>query len=702
MKIIDEILNDIRYTDTRIGTASTRDFSNGNTLPLCGMPHGNNYLTLMTREDNSFFFHPEDDSLISLRLSHQPSPWMGDFSHFAISPTFSDKDYDREKSIFRPNFLEIAYKNGTKLRASMTDTAGILEFEGAPAIEIFAQGLNLTKKTNFIEGYVINYAGCEDKNFKMHIKIGLDVDFDLRKNKDIYYVRPSSDKFSLKFATSFISKDQASLNFARTGETLEDFLIESKRAWDKYFDKFILTHKDYKDNFKKFTPYKKIDQVKFFYHAVYRAFLFPMKFYEMSQENHPVYYDTRSKSIKNGKFYTNIGFWDGQKTLFPILSLVARDDLEEILEGILNFYKDTGFLPKWLSPDERGLMPGTLVDNVIADALSKEIRLDLKDDFLRAMVDAAEKESDDDKYGRFKAKTYRNLGYIPSSFHESVNQSLDNSLADYSIGRVAEICGENDLAEKYYSYARNWEKLFDPETKFLRARDEKGKFVEDFDPLAWGSPYTEGSAYQNSYNVYHDFPRLIELFGSKANFEKRLDEISNADSAYHVGAYGYDIHEMVEMHDAHLGQIAISNQPSFHLPYLYNLVEKPYKSELIIKTIMRDYFSYDFRGFPGDEDNGSMAAWYILSAMGIYPLFPGSDFYELGIAFYDKMQVNLSTGSSLIIECRENYPHKNFIRSIEIDGKVIKNKRISHADLIRAKKITFNLNLLPNEKNYDN
>lgn len=704
MEIIDEILNDIRYTDTRIGTASTREFSSGNTLPLCGMPHGNNYLTLMTREDSSFFFHPEDDRPLSLRLTHQPSPWMGDFSHFELSPIFNDGNnlYDRDESIFRPNFLEISYKNGAKIRASMSDTTGVIDFNKIASFKIHAKGLKLTKKDDFLEGYVINYAGCEDKNLKMYIKISLDVNFDLEQSENTYYVKPGSDNFSLKFATSFISRKQTNLNFDKNPQTLEDFLIYSKKAWDKYFDKFVINHDDYRDNFSKFTPYKKTNQVKFFYQAVYRAFLFPMKFYEINEKKNPIYYDTSSKKVKAGRFYTNIGFWDGQKTLFPLLSLVAQDDLEEILEGILNFYNDTGFLPKWLSPDERGLMPGTLVDNVICDSLSKGIGTEFKDDFLKAMVDSAEKESKDNRYGRYQARLYRNLGYIPSSFHESVNQSLDNSLADYSIGKVAEICGEEDLAEKYYSYSRNWENLFDPKTKFLRAKDAKGNFTKDFDPLNWGSPYTEGSAYQNSYNVYHDFPRLIELFGSKANFEKRLDELSNVDSTYNVGAYGYDIHEMVEMHDAHLGQIAISNQPSFHLPYLYNLVGKSYKSELIIKTIMRDFFSYSFRGFPGDEDNGSMAAWFILSAMGIYPLLPGSGFYEMGISFFDKMQVKLSSGNILEIKTKENYPHKNFVNKIEIDGKIQRGKKISHEDFIKAQKITFSLNLLPKEANYEN
>ncbi len=703
MKIIDEILKDIRYTDTRIGTASVRDFSSGNTLPLCGLPHGNNYLTLMTRDDGSFLFHPEDEKLLALRISHQPSPWMGDFSYINILP-FTDNEnisYDIEKSIFRPNFLKISYKSGTSILVSMMDLGGVIKSCGNSSFKIFAKGLRLEKVGDFLEGFVSNYATCEDKNLKMYIRIGLSNEFEFSFEKGCYYVKTSSEDLFLKFATSFISTDQVRYNYEKIPDDLEIIIEESKKAWDKYLDIFQIEDTDYEDNFQKFTPYKKIDKIKFFYHAVYRAFLFPMKFFEQDKGKQDIYYDTHSKSVKRGKFYTNIGFWDGQKTLFPLLSLVAKDDLSDILEGILNFYRDTGYLPKWLSPDERGLMPGTLVENVIADALTKGIAIDKKEIFLKALLDAAEKEAEDDRYGRFKAKTYRKLGYVPSDFHESVNQTLDNSLADFSIGRVAELCGKEDLAEKYYSYSRNWEKLFDYETKFLRAKNREGKFVEDFDPLSWGSPYTEGSAFQNSYNCYHDFPRLIELFGGEDKFEERLDQMINADSSYHVGSYGYDIHEMSEMHDAHFGQFAISNQPSFHLPYLYNLVRKYWKSELIVKTLMRDYFSYNFRGFPGDEDNGSMASWFIFSAMGIYPIAPASGFYELGISLFDKMKVKLSSGNTIEIRTSENYPHKNFVKDIKVDGKILDGKRISHEDLIKAREIVFSLNILPKRGDYE-
>lgn len=699
MGIIEDTLKDKRYTDIRLGSDSTREFSNGNTLPLVGSPHGNNYLTLKSREDSSFFFNPNDRRLLCLRLTHQPSPWMGDFSYLEILP-FSENEYVRYEvgeSILRPNFSILNYENGDKLTFSGYEESFIISLNSKAngKIRLGAEGLSLEKKGNYIYGKVINFTECEDDKLTMYIKMSLDKNFDLKKEGDGYYILTSSKNLKLKAATSFISNKMAAYNYYKSPDNLEEMITASKKAWDKYFDIFKIENKAYSDNFSKYDPYNREDQVKFFYHCVYRAFLFPMKFYEVDESGKAYHYNTKDRKVYEGKYFTNIGFWDGQKTLFPLLSLIAKKDLEDILEGILNFYKETTYLPKWLSPDERGMMPGTLVDNIIADSLSKGIGLDKARDFLYAMIETSNKEDPKGKYGRLASKIFRDLGYIPSNYYESVNQSLDNCLSDYSISVVCDILGEDEIRDRYRDYSHTWTKLFDKKTKFLLAKDKDGNFQKDFDPLAWGSPYTEGSAYQNSYNTYNDYDKLIELFTSKEAFERRLDRLSNMDSAYKVGAYKEDIHEMVEMKDSHFGQMSIYNQPSFHLPYMYNLVGKAWKSQYLVKNLLLNYFSYDFRAFPGDEDNGSMAAWYILSAMGIYPLSPGSGFYELGIGLFDKMEVNLYNDNKLTIRVEENYPHKKFVGSISLDGEKYRQTRISHKDLIKSRELKFSLNLLP-------
>ncbi|MDO5047012.1 MAG: GH92 family glycosyl hydrolase [Anaerococcus sp.] len=702
MDIISKTLKDIRFTDIRVGTDSKREFSNGNTLPLVGSPHANNYLTLRTNDDPSFFFNPHDKRLLALRLTHQPSPWMGDFSYFEILP-FVDKEeisYNNHLSIFRPNFARIYYNNGGVLSFTSFDSRFFIRFKADKEVSFIlrAKGLSLEKNARKIQGEVINFAGCEDDNFTMHISLSLEVDFDLEKKGEDYYIKTKENQVTIKGASSFISKDQANLNLARAEDTFDQMVLSCKKAWDKYFDIFKIEEKDYQDNFAKYDPYNKKDRVKFFYHCVYRAMVFPMKFFELDENQKPIHYDTLARKVRFGKLYTNIGFWDGQKTLFPLLSLIAPDDLEDILEAILNFYKETSYLPKWLSPDERGLMPGTLVDNVIADALTKGIGARMAEDFLKAMIDTANKEDPSGRYGRAGAKVFRDLSYIPASYPESVNQTLDNCLADYSISKVAGLLGKTEIEKTYRQYSSAWINLFDKDTKLLRAKDEEGNFIKDFDPLAWGGPYTEGSAYQNSYNAYHDLDKLVKLFPSKKDFEKRLDDLANMDSTFKPGGYGGVIHEMEEMGQAHFGQMSIYNQPAFHLPYLYKLIGSKEKTQYLVKTLLLDYFSYSLDGFPGDEDNGSMAAWFILSAMGIYPLSPASGSYELGIGLFDKMEVKLPAGNKLIIEVEENYPHKRFVDYIKKDGQRIDQGKISHEALLKASHIKFRLNLCPRNK----
>lgn len=699
---IKRILTDRRFTDTRIGTKSSYAYSNGNTLPLIGIPHGQNYFAVQTNEDRgAWWFDPESDQFEGFRLTHQPSPWMGDFSYLTILPYEEGQEkitYNLSQSIFRPNFNEIIYQSGAKARLAAGRQEGLINFQSNDKPIIFqlkSPGIRFEKKDNLILGQVVNMAHSEDKNFTMHVVIGLDSDFNLEEEENLYRIYTSKTKTSLAIATSFISAKQAKINYDRMAKDMASMLKKSSQAWLKYFDRIEIEKNEDHTTFSKYERYDNTDQIKFFYHAIYRSFLFPMKMYERDETAEIVHYDTISKTVKPGRLYTNIGFWDAQKTLFPLLSLIAVKDYEHILEGILNSYRNAGFLPKWLSPDERGLMPGTLVDNVIADAASKDLGNTYLNELFDAMLKSARTDSGDARYGRAAVDDYQKYGYVPSHYHESVNQTLDNALSDYSISVVAKKLDKLDLAKEYMEKSKGYKHLFDPESKLLRAKDKDGKFTEDFNPYQWGSPYTEGNAYQNSYNMVHDIPGLIDLFASKEAFEARLDEMANAKIKYDVGVYGHVIHEIAEYEAANFGHIAISNQPSFHLPYLYNYVDKPWKSELLVKELMQNYFKYQIDGYPGDEDNGSLSAWFILSAMGIYPVCPGSGQYALGIPFYDLMRIKLSNGESLEIKVDENFHHKKFVIERKVDGKNIDEAFISHQDFINAKRIEHTLGIVP-------
>lgn len=697
---IENILKDYRFTDTRIGTNSTFEFSNGNTLPYTGVPFGQNYFSVQTKGKNgAWWFNPNAKNFEGFRLTHQASPWMGDYASILILPFSSTKQiiYNPYYSIFRAGFNLISYISSEEAIVVPTKYGAFINFKAKEnaKFNISASELNLKIEDGRIVGKLSELGVSEDKNFTMYIAIEMDKEYKLDKEEKEYIISTNSQNARLKIATSYISIKQAILNLNHMPKNEIQALEKSTQKWDKYLNKFEIKNNREISLYEKYQNYEYDNQIKFFYHCVYRSFLFPMTMYEIDKNNNEIHYDTISKTVKKGKLFTNIGFWDAAKTLFPLFSLVARNEFENILEGILNSYRNSGYLPKWLAPDERGLMPGTLVDNVIAEASSKDIGSEKMHEFLDAMIKSATVDSKNLRYGRAAVDEYNEYGYVPSDFHESVNQTLDNSLSDYSIAQVANKLGKTEIYKDYIKKSRRYLNLFDRTTGFLWEKDRQGNFEKGFNKIRWGSPYTEGSAYQNSYNMYHDIDNFIKEFGGKETFEKRLDELSNSKTEFDVGIYKSVIHEIKEYEQAHFGEIAISNQPSFHIPYLYNHVNRPFKTQLIIKELLLNYFKPNFEGYPGDEDNGSLSAWFIFSSLGIYPLCPGSNQYELGIGLFDEVNIKLDKGNELKIKVEENYHHKKFVKEIKIDGQKYNNTSLDYEKLINAKEIVFELGLVP-------
>ena len=429
--------------------------------------------------------------------------------------------------------------------------------------------------------------------------------------------------------------------------------------------------------------------------ALYRLFLFPQTFYELDAEGQEIHWDFSHQTVQPGKLFTNIGFWDVFRTSFPLLALMAPDTYHDFLEGFLNFYKETGFLPKWLAPDERGMMPGTLIDGVIADAAAKNLIPDLEKDLFQAMLETAEKEDPSKRYGRQGASDYQTLGYLPFDYHESVSHSLDYSYSDFCIASLANKLQQEPVAEQYSQQSLNYQHLFDPETGYMRAKNRNGKFRPDFSPYTWGRDYAECSAIQNTLSIFHDIEGLKNLMGGQTAFTDYLTKLCQDQPFFDVTGYGYEIHEMSEMATAHFGQLAISNQPSFHIPYLFRYSDKPEYTSLLIKSLREQGFRPGWQAFPGDEDNGSLSAWYIWSAIGLYPTCPGKPFYDLGIPLFNHLRLYLPQSQTwLDIYAHDNYPHFQFVTKTELDGQALQH--ISHEELLVAKRLDFHLSWLPN------
>ncbi|WP_242542389.1 GH92 family glycosyl hydrolase [Enterococcus sp. DIV1298c] len=702
----------IQQIDTRHGTANQGTFSNGNCLPYTGVPFGMNYFAPQTNDQKgSWWFHPEDRTFQGYRLTHQPSPWMGDFSHFLMTPIsgalseptifHAQSSYRPEESLFCPTHLSIKqlrygiqstlipsmYGGILSLTYTKSDSGLLLSFPGR---------FRLTAKDAYtLEGQVTHFAGAEDPNFTFYFVLRFDqplttraLDYTSEQAAAVpIYFGPIKHQ-TIRLGTSFISIEQAHHNLNQEQNKQEnDYLLESRKQWQSYFDRIKINHHDQK-------------QMETFYHNLYRTFLFPQTFYEIDQEGKKVHYDTSSRSVKEGVLYTNNGFWDTYKTVYPLFSLIAVDKYEEMLEGFLNSYRETGFLPKWLSPDERGLMPGTLIDAVITDAAVKGIGTPNMPEFLEAMKKGATIQSEKQNYGRQGTDDYLKYGYVPNHYHESINHTLDYAYSDFCISRVAQTLADDETAHHYQQQSKNYRNVFDPQTGFMRSKDLSGQFRPDFSPTSWGTDYAEGSAWQSSFAVFHDFAGLIEIHGGKQAFENKLVELCNQAPTFEVGGYGFEIHEMSEMAATEFGQLAISNQPSFHSPYLFHYIGKPEMAQPLIKQLLTQLFDASPTGYPGDEDNGSMAAWYIFNSLGMYPVTPGTGEYVIGIPLFDQVIVSLSNGKQLTIQATPNQPQQQFVHQVSRNGETYEKLYFTHHDLLKGGTINYHLGIVPTTKAY--
>ena len=684
--------------DTRFGTASKHAFSRGNALPYTGVPFGMNYFVPQTSDqEGSWFFDPHLPIFQGVRLTHQPSPWIGDYSWLLLTPVTGEirgdtlfhrqSSYNLDRAIFNPHYLRIfseRYQIETQLTPTcygasvhLRQTQGkalsiylhanddlIMEQVDERTVSLGQSGLTETNKSPLVMFTALVFS----KDILSVNQVGQDWRIDL-----------AGSETQVQLATSFISKEQALFNLPR--KEFEETKSDAKESWEDLLGRFDVVETGSVDR-------------TFFDHCLYRLFLFPQTFYEVNEQGKNIHIDLASGTIKPGLLFTNNGFWDTFRTSFPLFALIIPEHYRQFLEGFLNSYRDTGYLPKWLAPDERGMMPGTLIDGVLADSACKDMAPELEEEFLKAMIETATKADSKAINGRHGLSQYQELGYLSTDYHESVSHTLDYAYSDFCISTCAAKLDQEELAQTYAHYSKNYQNLFDPETGYMRARDVDGNFRPDFSPYSWGRDYTECSAIQASLGVLHDISGLSQLMGGKEAFSNYLLKACQSLPLFETTGYGYEIHEMSEMATAPFGQLAISNQPSFHIPYLFRYSSYPQYTSLLIKTLRQKAFRAGWDAYPGDEDNGSLSAWYVWSALGLYPTCPGKASYDLGIPLFDHLRVYLAKEDKwLDIHTKQNHSHFNFVKECRLDNTSITS--IQHQDLLKAEQLTFTLSWLP-------
>ena len=632
------------YVNIEMGTNSVMRYSRGNTLPLTQLPFGMAAFCPQTERQKGkegWFYNPCVPYCEGVRLTHQPSPWIGDYGTFLMaiqndvvsnSSEGACSSFRRQDAILSPNYMKIGFlrsnsvfelaptERGAAIRIQLFDKRqGYLSFLAVDGSYTYL----LDKEKNMLLATNDAQPRGTARGFKAYLALQFSegsVDFDASYQGEGYiHIALNSQVIEVKLGISYISHEMAeSIIIRELGMmSFDEIKAQGERAWE---DKLSRIEIDTEDE----------EQKKTFYSCMYRCFLFPHKAYEIESSGESVHYSPVDGSVRKGVMYTDTGFWDTARTQFPLFSLIARDEYAQMLEAFVNIYKESGYLPRWHCIDEVGCMPSTLIDSVILDAVYNNIgTLSLWESALDGMVHHANVEGKENRFGRNGVLEYKKYGYVPCDLYkESVNLTLDAAYGDWCIAQIAKILGKDELVEEYTARAENYRNIFDKATGFMRGKDTQGNFREPFDPISWGIDYTEGSAYQNSHFVPHDIEGLSQLYGGQDKLLAKLDEIFSTPPTFRVFGYGGEIHEMSEMAGIDYGQFAISNQPSFHLPYMYAYLGETKKAEYWVERACKELFSWK-DGYPGDEDNGSMSAWYILSTLGMYPLCAGKEMVKI-------------------------------------------------------------------------
>ena len=687
------------------GTYSVPEFSRGNTLPLVSRPFGLTHWSLQTEDRERWFFSPDTYQIVGVRATHQPSPWMSDYGQFTIMAQTGDpvlgmneraSAYRPETLTVLPHFLSVLLDQGG-IRLEMTPTerctlfrvtfpegkAGRIIFD-AQEVMAHADGCTLTGVSRLNSGGVPENFGCY---------------FAAVFDRDWQQVGPSETGAAAEFAassdgpllvrvgTSFISADQALHNLTQEvgGKSFDEVQAEGAAVWNETLGRVQIDGGT-------------DDQRRTFYSCLYRAHLFPRMFHEPDGEGQPIHYSPCDGNVYPGVLYTDNGFWDTYRTVYPLLSLIQPERLGEIVQGWVNFYREGGWLPNWPSPGYRSCMIGTHIDAVIADACVKGIGGFDREAAYAGMVKHAETFIEGERgYGRIGLREYLRLGYVPADkYDHATARTLDTAYDDFCLSQVAKVLGKPEGAEKYAERALSYKNVYDPETTFMRGRNTDGSWLEPFDPYAWGDPYIEGSAWQFNFQAIHDPAGLAALFGGSSNLLAKLDRFLYQPPTFRVGTYGQVIHEMAEMAAVDFGQHDQGNQPVHAFLLLFTAVGSPWKTQYWTRRVLDILYSPDH--FPGDEDNGEMASWYVLHALGLGPLCPGVPEYVLTSPLFPAAHIVRLGAAPLHIEAVGASAQNAYVQQVTLNGAAHSGLSVAHDSLMAGGTLQFDLGPEPPQR----
>lgn len=717
------VKNAVDFVNPLVGSDSNPELSTGNTYPAIAMPWGMNFWVPQTGNmGDGWQYTYSAKKIKGLKQTHQPSPWINDYGQFSLLPTVGKPVFDEAK---RASWFSHKAEKATPYYYSVyladydvtaelcpTERAALMAFtfpktdQANVVIDAFDKGsyIQVIPAERKVIGFSTRNSGGVPDNFRNYFVIEFDHDFDAfvsvkdgklisaseQKGNHVgaiitFKTSQRGEKIQARVASSFISGAQAMLNLKELGQADMDQLKQQGRLrWNEVLGKIEVVDEN-------------IDHLRTFYSCLYRSVLFPRAFYEKDATGEIVHYSPYNGTIQKGYMFTDTGFWDTFRCLFPLLNLMYPSENVKIQEGLANTYKESGFLPEWASPGHRGCMVGNNSASVVADAYLSGLRGYDMETLWQAVVHGTQAVHPQvNSTGRLGYEYYNKLGYVPYDvkINESVARTLEYAYDDWCIYQLGKALGKSAKELKPFAKrAMNYQKVFDKETKLMRGRLKNGKFMSPFNPLKWGDAFTEGNAWHYTWSVFHDPQGLIQLMGGKDAFNQMLDSVFILPPVFDNSYYGYTIHEIREMQVMDMGNYAHGNQPIQHAIYLYGYSGQPWKTQYWIRQVMDKLYTPAPDGYCGDEDNGQTSAWYVFSAMGFYPVCPGSGQYVLGTPYFKSMKLHLENGKEVDIQSEGK---GCYVDDMLLNGKSYQHNYLDMRSLMQGTQITYRLSEQPN------
>ena len=716
----------VDYVSTLVGTQSSYAISTGNTYPAVCMPWGMNFWTPQTgKMGDGWTYTYTADKLRGFKQTHQPSPWINDYGQFTIMPETGEAPvFDEEKrASWFSHKAEVAtpyyyrayladYDVVTEL--APTERAAIMRItfpdsKSYVVVDAFDKGsyVKIMPKERMIVGYTTKNSGGVPQNFKNYFVMKFDKDFtytaavadghintaDVKAECNhaggiVGFKTSRGEQVNVRIASSFISEEQALENLKELGsDSFDEVKARGRNTWNDVLGRIEVKSDD-------------IDHLRTFYSCLYRSVLFPRSFYEKNAKGEIVHYSPYNGEVLPGYMFTDTGFWDTFRCLFPLLNVMYPSMNEKMQAGLVNAYKESGFLPEWASPGHRGCMVGNNSASIVADAYLCGLKNYDAETLWQAVVHGASAVHPTvSSTGRLGYEYYNKLGYVPYDvkINENVARTLEYAYDDWCIYEFGKALGKSKKElEPFRKRAFNYRNVFDSETKLMRGRLKNGKFQSPFSPLKWGDAFTEGNAWHYTWSVFHDPAGLIQLMGGKQTFNNMIDSVFNVPPLFDDSYYGSVIHEIREMQIMNMGNYAHGNQPVQHMIYLYGYSGEPWKTQYWIRQTMQRMYNANPDGYCGDEDNGQTSAWYVFSAMGFYPVCPGAGEYVLGAPYFDEMTLHLENGRTVSIKANGNTDDNCYVNSLTLNGKPYSKNYIKRSDLMQGAQFVYNMSAKPN------